>query len=46
MALRATVLDTDILSALLRQDPAVLPHARAYLSDHGRFSFSINAGMA
>ena len=34
------VLDTDILSAIMRKNPAVLPRARAYLQEHGRFTFS------
>lgn len=35
------LLDTDILSELLKQHPAVLQKAQAYLADHGRLAFSI-----
>lgn len=41
MALRPLVLDTDILSAIMRKNPVVLPKARAYLVAHGRFTLSI-----
>lgn len=41
MPLAPAVLDTDILSAILKKDPAVLPRARAYLSEHGHFTLSI-----
>jgi tRNA(fMet)-specific endonuclease VapC len=41
MATRLTLLDTDILSAIMRQHPVVIPQAQAYLMDHGRFTFSI-----
>ena len=41
MALPQVVLDTDILSAIMRRDPIVNPKARAYLAEHGRFTFSI-----
>ncbi|MDA0747268.1 MAG: type II toxin-antitoxin system VapC family toxin [bacterium] len=41
MALSQMVLDTDILTAILRQNPIVLPRARAYLNEHGRFHLSI-----
>jgi tRNA(fMet)-specific endonuclease VapC len=37
----AALLDTDILSAVMRQHPAALVHARAYLAMHHRFTFSI-----
>ena len=37
----ATILDTDILSELLkRKDQQVLLHARRYLAAHRRFAFS------
>jgi len=35
------VLDTDILSAVMRKNPVVISKARAYLAEHGRFTFSI-----
>jgi tRNA(fMet)-specific endonuclease VapC len=35
------LLDTDILSAVLRRDPAVVARARDYLRIHHRFAFSI-----
>jgi tRNA(fMet)-specific endonuclease VapC len=35
------LLDTDILSAVLRADPKITPTAREYLAEHGAFSFSI-----
>ena len=41
MALGQMLLDTDILSAIMRQNPAVLPKARAYLDDHQQFTLSI-----
>ncbi len=37
----AALLDTDILSAVMRQHPAALAPARAYLAVHRRFTFSI-----
>lgn len=41
MALSPVLLDTDILSAIMRKNPMVLPKARAYLVEHGRFTLSI-----
>jgi tRNA(fMet)-specific endonuclease VapC len=41
MALASMLLDTDILSAIMRQHPAVLPRARTYLAEHSRFTLSI-----
>jgi tRNA(fMet)-specific endonuclease VapC len=35
------LLDTDILSAVLRRDPTVVARARDYLRTHQRFAFSI-----
>ena len=35
------LLDTDILSAIMRQNPVVIPKARQYLTKHGRFTISI-----
>jgi len=41
MALPQVLLDTDILSAILRQNHLVIPKARAYLVEHSRFTLSI-----
>ncbi len=41
MSLARVVLDTDILSAIMRQNPAVLPKAREYLAEHSQFTLSI-----
>ena len=41
MALRQVILDTDILSAIMRENSVVLSKARAYLGEHGRFTLSI-----
>lgn len=35
------LLDTDILSAVMRQEPTVLARARAYLAVHRRLAFSV-----
>ncbi len=35
------LLDTDILSAIMRRQPAALAKAQAYLAAHGRFTISI-----
>ena len=35
------VLDTDTLSAIMRQDSAALSHAQAYLSSYSQLSVSI-----
>jgi tRNA(fMet)-specific endonuclease VapC len=37
----AALLDTDILSAVMRQHLSALAHARAYLAVHDHFTFSI-----
>ncbi len=37
----AVLLDTDILSAVMRQSPIALIRARAYLAVHHRLTFSI-----
>jgi tRNA(fMet)-specific endonuclease VapC len=39
--LPAVLLDTDILSAVMRQHPAALVRARVYLAVHHRLTFSI-----
>lgn len=41
MATLPALLDTDILSAIMRQDTAVIPKAQEYLADHEQFNFSI-----
>ncbi len=35
------LVDTDILSAVMRKNPVVIPRARAYLARHKRFTISI-----
>ena len=35
------VLDTDILSSIMRQNPRVVSKARTYLAEYGRFTLSI-----
>ena len=37
----AVLLDTDILSELLKQHPFVLQRVRTYLAEHERLAFSI-----
>ncbi len=37
----ASLLDTDILSAIMRRNNSVMPKSRAYLQEHQRFHFSI-----
>ena len=38
----ATILDTDTLSEILKgRDLAIRSHAKQYLAEHGRFTFSI-----
>ena len=41
MPQRLALLDTDILSELLKQHPLVTQRARLYLADHDRLAFSI-----
>jgi tRNA(fMet)-specific endonuclease VapC len=36
-----SLLDTDVLSAILRGDPKAIGTARDYLAEHGAFAFSI-----
>lgn len=38
---RKTMLDTDILSAIMRQDATTIARAADYLSDYAQLSFSI-----
>jgi tRNA(fMet)-specific endonuclease VapC len=35
------ILDTDILSAIMRRNPIVIPKAIEYLSQHSQFTFSL-----
>jgi tRNA(fMet)-specific endonuclease VapC len=37
----AVLLDTDILSAIMRRNPVAMAYASAYLPVHARFTFSI-----
>lgn len=41
MATLPALLDTDILSAIMRQDSVVIAKAQTYLSNHQQFTFSI-----
>ncbi len=41
MAVSPLVLDTDILSAIMRRNPTVIPRARTYLEEHDQFDLSI-----
>ena len=41
MSLSRFILDTDILSLLMRKNAAVLERAGAYLSEHRQFTISI-----
>jgi tRNA(fMet)-specific endonuclease VapC len=41
MSLERSLLDTDILSAIMRNHPLAITQANAYLSLHHQFSFSI-----
>jgi tRNA(fMet)-specific endonuclease VapC len=41
MSSRQFILDTDILSFLMRQNAAVLARGNAYLSEHRQFTISI-----
>lgn len=41
MTPQRAILDTDILSAIMRREPAVLAQARSYLSLHPQLSISI-----
>ena len=41
MAIMKVIVDTDILSAVMRKNPIVLPEARAYVSEYGQFKFSV-----
>jgi len=39
--LRQALLDTDILSAIMRKDPPATERARSYLEVHRQFTFSV-----
>ncbi|MGV0028444.1 PIN domain-containing protein [Phormidesmis priestleyi] len=41
MTVLLALLDTDILSAIMRQNPVVIPKAQVYLTAHEQFTFSI-----
>jgi tRNA(fMet)-specific endonuclease VapC len=41
MNIQPTLLDTDILSAIMRREPQVTARARAYLLEHRLFTFSV-----
>jgi len=41
MAITQAIVDTDILSAVMRKNPVVIPKARAYISEYGQFRLSI-----
>jgi tRNA(fMet)-specific endonuclease VapC len=41
MSISRVILDTDILSAILRQNPVALHQAKNYLLWHGQLTFSI-----
>ncbi len=41
MSQEQVLLDTDTLSAIMRQNPLVIPKSQAYLAQHSRFTFSI-----
>lgn len=41
MTVPKTLLDTDILSAIMKRHPNALNQARIYLATHAQFSFSL-----
>jgi len=41
MAVSQVILDTDILTAIMRRNPIAIPRARLYLRTHNRFHLSI-----
>ncbi|MEM9216034.1 MAG: type II toxin-antitoxin system VapC family toxin [Cyanobacteria bacterium P01_F01_bin.150] len=41
MTILPILLDTDILSNIMRQNPAVMPKAQGYLAIHQSFTFSL-----
>ena len=38
MPISQGIVDTDILSAVMRRNPVVIPKARAYISKYSRFT--------
>ena len=41
MALIRVILDTDILSAIMRKNPVAIPKARTYLAEYDQFTLSM-----
>jgi len=41
MPISQGIVDTDILSAVMRRNPVVIPKARAYIREYDRFTLSI-----
>lgn len=41
MSLPQVIMDTDILSGLMRKNPKIIDKARAYLAQHDQFAISI-----
>lgn len=41
MTTATCLVDTDILSAIMRDNPTVMEHARVYWTTHKRFTFSL-----
>lgn len=41
MSTLPVLLDTDVLSAVMRNEPRATARARTYLLEHGRFTFSV-----
>ena len=41
MPIAQGIVDTDILSAVMRKNPVVIPKARAYIREYGLFTLSI-----
>lgn len=41
MTSEPVLLDTDVLSAIMRSEPQATARARTYLLEHGRFTFSV-----
>jgi tRNA(fMet)-specific endonuclease VapC len=41
LTLPQVLIDTDILSLLMRKNPTVVAHAKLYLAEHNHFSISV-----
>jgi len=41
LTLLQVLIDTDVLSLLMRRNPTVVANARLYLAEHHRFSISV-----